>query len=188
MSTSSDTKGIYKRLLSYTVHYKNYLVIAVIAMIISALTEPAFALLMKPLLNGSFVEQDQSVTRWVAAGLLLVFLLRGISTFITSYFMAKIGWSVIKKLRQQLFNRYLAMPASYYDHASSGELISKITYNTEQVANAASSSLTQLVRDSLSVVGLLLVMIYLSWQMTLGFPDRRSIRYFDRRFYHATLS
>ncbi len=161
--------GIYKRLLGYTARHKGFLVIAVLAMIVSALTEPAFALLMKPLLNGSFVDQDASVTRWVAASLLFIFILRGISTFITSYYMAKIGWSVIKALRLELFSRYLSMPTAFFDHASSGQLISRITYNTEQVANAASDSLTQLIRDSLTVIGLLTVMIYLSWQMTLGF-------------------
>ncbi len=166
----SETQiGIYKRLLGYTARHKGYLVIAILAMIISALTEPAFALLMKPLLNGSFVDQDATVTRWVAAGLLFIFVMRGISTFVTSYFMANIGWSVIKTLRLELFSRYLSMPTTFFDHASSGQLISRITYNTEQVANAASDSLTQLVRDSLTVIGLLAVMIYLSWQMTLGF-------------------
>lgn len=166
---SKSQPGIYKRLLGYTVRHKGFLIIAILAMVVSALTEPAFALLMKPLLNGSFVDQDASVTRWVAASLLLIFVLRGIATFVTSYYMAKIGWSVIKSLRLELFARYLSMPTAFFDHASSGQLISRITYNTEQVANAASDSLTQLVRDSLTVIGLLAVMIYLSWQMTLGF-------------------
>ncbi len=159
---------IYRRLVSYSLSQWPLLLVAILGMFVSAATEPAFAALMRPLLDGSFVQRDTQALKWVPVLMLLIFLARGLSTFLTGYFMARIGRTVIMKLRGEMFHHYLSMPTTFFDNAARGELISRITYNTEQVAEAATNSITVLIRDSLTVLGLLGWMFYLSWEMAMG--------------------
>jgi len=102
----------------------------------------AFAALMKPMLDGSFVEQDESAIVMVPLMIMGIFLLRGVAGFASTYYIAWIGWRVIKQLRGEIFEKYLTLPTAFYDKASSGEMISRITFNSQMVANAASNSLT----------------------------------------------
>lgn len=162
----SDT---YKRLLRYVVPYRRQFAIAVLGMVGYALTDTAFAALMKPMLDGSFVDQDESAIIIVPLMIIGIFLLRGVAGFASTYYIAWIGWRVIKQLRGEIFEKYLTLPTAFYDQASSGELISRITFNSQMVANAASNSLTVMVRDSLTAIGLLALMFYQSWQLSLTF-------------------
>ncbi len=159
----------YKRLLAYVRPYKREFVIAVLGMVGYAITDTAFAALMKPMLDGSFVEQDKQAILLVPLMIIGIFLLRGVAGFASTYYIAWIGWRVIKQLRAEIFEKYLTLPTSFYDRASSGELISRITFNSQMVANAASSSLTVMVRDTLTAIGLFGLMFYQSWQLSLAF-------------------
>jgi len=159
----------YRRLLGYVRPYARQFGIAMLGMVGYALTETAFAWIMRPMLDGSFVEQDQRFILAVPLALLLIFVVRGIAGFVSTYYVAWVGWSVIKQLRREVFAKYLSLPTSFYDNASSGELISRITFNSQRVANAASQSLTILVRDTLTAIGLFGLMIYQSWQLSLCF-------------------
>ena len=162
-------KETYGRLLRYVKPYRREFFIAVIGMVGYAVTDTAFAALMKPMLDGSFVEQDQQAIFLVPLMIIGIFLLRGVAGFASTYYIAWIGWRVIKQLRAEIFEKYLTLPTSFYDKASSGELISRITFNSQMVANAASSSLTVMVRDSLTAIGLFGLMFYQSWQLSLAF-------------------
>lgn len=171
---SADTKVVsgketYKRLLSYVKPYRRQFAIAVLGMVGYALTDTAFAALMKPMLDGSFVEQDRSFILFVPLMIVGIFILRGIAGFASTYYMSWIGWRVIKQLRGEIFGKYLTLPTAFYDQASSGELISRITFNSQMVANAASTSLTVMVRDTLTAIGLFALMFYQSWQLSLTF-------------------
>ena len=159
----------YRRLLQYVLPYRRQFFIAVVGMVGYAITDTAFAALMKPMLDGSFVDQNESSIIIVPLMILGIFVLRGVAGFSSTYFIAWIGWRVIKQLRSEIFEKYLTLPTAFYDKASSGELISRITFNSQMVANAASSSLTVMVRDSLTAIGLLGLMFYQSWQLSLTF-------------------
>lgn len=159
----------YRRLLTYVKPFKRQFAYAIVGMIGYAITESGFAAVMKPLLDGSFVDQDQKSIIVVPLLILLIFIVRGVSGFVSSYFMAWIGWSVITQLRKEVFAKYLSLPTKFYDNASSGELISRITFNSQRVAQAASITLTIIVRDSLTAIGLLGLMFYQSWQLSLWF-------------------
>ena len=161
-------QSIYRRLLAYSLSEWPWLLVAVAGMLISAATEPAFAAIMKPLLDGSFVEHDPEAIRWVPILMVAIFLARGISAFVTDFLMIRVGRQVIKQFRSNMFAQYLAMPAAFFDQSASGDLISKMTFDVEQVAAAATNSITVLIRDTLTIIGLLGWMLYLSWQMTLG--------------------
>jgi len=166
---TASGKDTYKRLLRYVRPYRTQFVIAVLGMVGYALTDTAFAALMKPMLDGSFVEQDRISILFVPLMIIGIFVLRGVAGFASTYYIAWIGWRVIKQLRGEIFSKYLTLPTSFYDKASSGELISRITFNSQMVANAASSSLTVIVRDSLTAIGLFGLMFYQSWQLSLSF-------------------
>ena len=162
-------KDTYKRLLRYVIPYRRQFIIAIIGMVGYAVTDTAFAALMQPMLDGSFVNQDKSSIVFVPLMIIGIFLFRGVAGFASTYYISWIGWRVIKQLRGAIFEKYLSLPTAFYDRASSGELISRITFNSQMVANAASSSLTVMVRDSLTAIGLFGLMFYQSWQLSLSF-------------------
>jgi subfamily B ATP-binding cassette protein MsbA len=169
MNQPENTRELYFRLLSYVVPYWKVFAIAIVSIIVLALTEPAIPALMKPLLDGSFIKKDPGTIRLMPLLLILLFLVRGISNYISTIALNWVSGKVIMDLRTQLFSRLLSLPCSYYDANPTGIIISKITFNVEQVAAAASDSLLILVRDSLSVIGLLALMAWINWQLSLIF-------------------
>jgi subfamily B ATP-binding cassette protein MsbA len=156
------------RLLGYTFQHKIIFTISIFAMAMFAITDTAFAALIKPLLDGSFVEKDPDTIRYFPFVLIGLFLLRSIAGFVSTYGIAWVGRNVIKKIRQEMFEKLVHMPTKTYDFASSGELLSKLTYDTEQVAEAATKAITVLVRDGLTVIGLLGLMFYQSFILSVG--------------------
>ena len=165
---SNLQSGLYLRLLKYTFKYKIVFIVAVLAMAMFAVTDTAFAALIKPLLDGSFVDKDPETIRLFPFVLMGLFLLRGISGFISTYGIAWVGRNIIKTIRQEMFEKLVHMPTKTYDFASSGELLSKLTYDTEQVAEAATKAITVIVRDGLTVIGLLGLMFYQSFVLSVG--------------------
>ena len=157
----------YRRLLGYTWRYLRVLVIAIVGMVVAGLSEVGFAALMKPLLDGSFVERDPTLITWMPVALLGVFVFRVFGEFASNYGMAWVGRSVIRDLRHDTFDQVLHLPPRYFDRVPSTEVLTRLNYQSEQVSEAASKALTILIRDSVTVIGLLVWMLYLSWQLTL---------------------
>ncbi|MCK5091724.1 MAG: lipid A export permease/ATP-binding protein MsbA [Gammaproteobacteria bacterium] len=155
--------------MRYAFPYWTAFLIAVVGMAIYAATEPAFAALIKYMTDDSFVAQDPEAIRQTPLLLLGLFLVRGLAGFMSTYCMKWIGRKVIKQMRSQLFSRLLTLPTSFYDSSTSGKLISKLTYNVEQVAQATTDSITVLIRDTLTALGLLAYMFYLSGMLALTF-------------------
>ena len=159
---------LYRRLLSYTFEHKIVFFISILSMAAFAVTDTAFAALMKPLLDGSFIEKDPDTIKYFPIILVSLFLLRSIAGFISTYGIAWVGRNVVKKIRKEMFDKLLHTPTRIYDFSSSGELLSKVTYDTEQVAEAATKALTVLVRDGLTVIGLVGLMFYQSFILSVG--------------------
>ncbi|HHO70431.1 MAG TPA: lipid A export permease/ATP-binding protein MsbA, partial [Halothiobacillus sp.] len=167
MSTRKTGWETYQRLLGYTRRYWKALLAAIVGMLLAAATDVSFAALMKPLLDGSFVEQDPQMIKLIPLALLGVFLVRMVAEFIAKYGMSWVGRSVIRDIRHDLFQHILHLPNRYFDRVSGGEILAKLNFHVEQVSEAASQALTTLVRDTLTVVGLLILMLYLSWQLAV---------------------
>lgn len=170
MNAKVDLRGsldLYRRLLRYTWPYKKAFIFALIAMAVTSATEPAFAALMKPLLDGGFVRRDPQSMRFVPIMLVGLFLLRGLSAFVSDYFMNWVGRRVIFDIRNAMFARLVHLPSAYFDNTSSGALIAKLIYDVEQVASAATRALSSVVKDNVSVIGLFGWMVYLNWRLTL---------------------
>ncbi|WP_334014282.1 lipid A export permease/ATP-binding protein MsbA [Alteromonas sp. S167] len=158
-----------KRFLAYLKAYKMPFVFAVIGMIgYSAVDTFVFAQL-QPMIDESLGKNDHDYLRLAAYAIVPLFLLRGIFNFLGSYTLSWIGAQVVMRMRQQLFDKYIHLPVSFHDNHSVGGLISKVTYDTEQVANASGKALLTLVREGALVIGLLCVMFYYSWQLSLIF-------------------
>lgn len=170
VSNAAPPRGgaeIYKRLAGYSLKHWRYLSLALAGLVISALTQPMFAAYLQPLLDGTFMDKDPEIIRWAPFALLIIFSIRGVSGFLSAYFMSWVGRKVVTELREQIFSRLIHLPIGYYDRNNSGQLITKLIYHVEQVATAATSGLTVLVQDFASIVGLLALMMYYSWELTL---------------------
>jgi len=165
----NDGKAIYKRLLVYVKPYWKAFIFAVIGMAIVASTEVGFAALIKPLLDGTFVDRDPFFLTFIPLLLIGIFVVRGVGSFAVTYCMAWVGRHVIRDLREEMFASLLHLPTAYYDKSPSGKLISKLIYDVEQVSDASSRALTILIQDSLVLIGLLGWMFYLNWQLSLLF-------------------
>ncbi|HEB63617.1 MAG TPA: lipid A export permease/ATP-binding protein MsbA [Gammaproteobacteria bacterium] len=164
-----NSKALYLRLMSYVRVYWRIFIVALIATAITGLSDPAIAAMMKPLLDGSFVERDPAYITWVPLALIALFAVRGIATYLSTIALSWVANKVVLDLRQEMFSKLLVLPSDYYANTNSGSLISKITYDVNQVSSAATHVLVVLVRDSLAVIGLLGWMLYLDWQLTLIF-------------------
>ncbi|MCW9012483.1 MAG: lipid A export permease/ATP-binding protein MsbA [Gammaproteobacteria bacterium] len=160
--TSSDTQSTYRRLIGYTFNYWQVFSLAIVGMVLVALSQPGFAALMQPMLDGSFVERDPQTIKWIPLALVGVFLVRAFSGFLSEYCMNWVGRQVIMELRDAMFTRLMQLPNAYYDSNSTGNTISKFTYDVEQVAQAATSAITIIIRDVIMVVSLIAWMFYLS--------------------------
>ncbi len=158
---------LYLRLLQYVRPYWRVFLVAVASMAVVAASEPAFPALLKPLLDGSFVSKDPASIRMVPLLLIGLFLLRGIFTFISAYTIAWVANRLVMDLRALMFHKMVNLPTRYYDNTSSGAAIANVAFNVSQVADAGTNVITVLVRDTLTVVGLLGWMFYLNWKLSL---------------------
>ena len=157
----------YRRLLALAfVHWKMFAV-SIVGMILVAGTDTALAAYMKPLMDEGFVDRDMDTIRWLPLVLVGIFIVRVVAIFISVYCISWVGRKVITALREKMFRKLLLLPKSFYDSATSGELISKFTFDVEQVANAATRAVTIIVRDTFTVIGILAWMFYLSVSLTL---------------------
>ena len=172
MSTSNSPSPvpvvIYRRLLSFARPHWGVFIVAAIGMAFYATTDTGFAWLVKQLLagiNGTGPAADprtEVIRQWLPLGIMVLFIVRGAAEFASTYSLGWIGRQVIKSLRALLFDKFLHLPARYYDGESTHTLLSKLTFNVEQMAEAASNVVTVLIRDSLTAIGLVAYMVYLS--------------------------
>lgn len=158
---------LYKRLLRYVKPYWLAFTAVVLTMVVYAGTETAVAALMKPLMDGSFVEHDPQIIKLIPFAIIGLFLIRGLADFFTTYGLGWISRNVIKTLREEMFNKLLVLPSTFYDHSTSGQLMSKLLYDVEQVASAATDAVLTIIRDSLTIIGLLAWMFYLNGFLSL---------------------
>ncbi len=162
-----SSRQLYLRLLSYVKPYWRAFSVSLLGMIVVAATEPLVPALMKPLLDGTFVHKDQAMMRMVPAIIILIFLVRGLATFIGTYAINWVGNKLVMDLRDAMFRKLLSLPTHYYDDHATGSLISKLTFDVTQVTTAATTVVTISVRDSIVIVGLLGWLFYLNWKLTL---------------------
>lgn len=162
-----STLKTFKRLWPYISPYKWGLVAAGIALIINALADASLIQMLKPLLDDGFGKADTHFLRMMAVVVVVLIFFRGCSNFVSTYCLAWVSGKVVMTLRRALFRHLMFLPVEFFDKNATGKLLSRITYDSEQVANSSSGALTTIVRESVYVTSLLCVMMYTSWQLSL---------------------
>jgi subfamily B ATP-binding cassette protein MsbA len=169
MTHTLPTQNVFKRFAVYLKNFKLAFGVAIIGMVGYSLIDAYVISLLQPIIDGSGGKWDYDYLRLAAYFVIPVFIARGIFNFMGTYTLSWISSQVVMKMREQLFHQYMHLPVSFHDHHPSGQLISKVIYDTEQVAGAAGKAFLTLVREGALVFGLLFWMFYHSWQLSLIF-------------------
>jgi subfamily B ATP-binding cassette protein MsbA len=168
MASDMTSRELYARLLTYVRPYWKAFAVALACMGLASLAEPVFPAMMKFLLDDGF-SKASGTWDWLLypLGVMGIFLARAIFGFVGDYAMSWVSNNVITELRQAMFVRMVRLPTRYYSDNLSGRMMSRIAYDVTGVAGAATNALTSLIKDSLSIVGLMGWLFYLNWQLTL---------------------
>lgn len=158
---------IYKRLFAYIRRYWVALIIACVASMVYSGVDSWFISFLKPLLNKGLVAKDSEFLERAPLLVLGVFLMRGVASFFSNYYIASASRGVIMSLRQDLFAHLQRLPARYYDHSTTGQVLSVLLYGVDQVANASADVLTTAIQAFFLIIGLVFVMFSISWKLTL---------------------
>ncbi|MFO1467145.1 MAG: ABC transporter transmembrane domain-containing protein [Steroidobacteraceae bacterium] len=160
-----DAWAIYRRLLGYARPYLRQFAIGACGMLLFAATESAIAWFVQSFLKGAFVHPDPRIVWAIPGGAIVLFIFRGIGDYVANYYPGWVGRQVVKRLRQDVFAHYLRLPVAYLDTQQSGHLLSRLTYNIELVAAAATNAAISMIRDTLTIVGLLVTIFVMNWRL-----------------------
>jgi len=169
LSTQQSSAATFRRLLSYLKPYRAGFVVAILGMIGYASVDVFFLSQFDQFIDRGITARDTAYLALAPFVVILLFVLRGLFNYVASYCLNWSGTHIVKDLRQQLFNQMMALPVSYHDKHSTGELISRITYDAEQIKQASSKALVVLIHEGAFVIGLLALMFYNSWQLSAIF-------------------
>ncbi|MGP9802549.1 lipid A export permease/ATP-binding protein MsbA [Rheinheimera sp. NSM] len=167
MAASQFTSpATFRRLLSYVKPYRLGFAAAAFGMLGYALVDVFFISQLEDFIDIGINQKNTDYLRYAPLFIIGIFILRGVFNFIASYCLNWVGTHVVQEMRRQLFRHYIRLPVSFHDQHSTGELISKVTYNTEQIKQATSKALAVLLREGVFVIGLLVMMFWISWQLS----------------------
>jgi subfamily B ATP-binding cassette protein MsbA len=158
---------VFRRLLALVLREKKLLAVALVAMLVSAATEPLMARMTGLLLDQGFYQRDARAAVWVPIGFVGIFILRGLAGFASTYLLNRISQGVLVDLRERMFAKLLAWPQKSFEDTPSGIVVSKFINEASNALNAAAEVTTTAVRDSLSVIALLAMLLYYNWKLTL---------------------
>ncbi len=164
--TASGLK-VYRRLLRYAIPHWPMFLLGVFGMALFAAVDTGLAWLVKQFLDGAFVERNEKVLTLVPTGIIVLFAARGIGDYLSVFAPGWVGRQVIKSMRAEVFRKYLYLPVAFFDTAGVAQLLSRLTYNIELVAEAATTAITSMIRDTLTILGLLGWLFYMNWRLTL---------------------
>lgn len=162
-----STWQTFRRLWPIIAPFKAGLIVAAVALVLNAGSDTFMLSLLKPLLDDGFGKTDRSVLLWMPLVVIGLMVLRGITSYISSYCISWVSGKVVMTMRRRLFGHMMGMPVAFFDKQSTGTLLSRITYDSEQVASSSSSALITVVREGASIIGLFVMMFYYSWQLSL---------------------
>ncbi|WP_375295723.1 lipid A ABC transporter ATP-binding protein/permease MsbA [Morganella morganii] len=162
-----STRQTFRRLWPTIAPFKTGIIVAAIALVINAGGDAFMLSLLKPLLDEGFGTADNDFLRIMPLIILGLMLLRGISSFVSGYCLSWVSGKVVMTMRRNLFRHMMGMPVSFFDQQSTGTLLSRITYDSEQVASSSSGVLVTVVREGAYIIALFGLMFYNSWQLSL---------------------
>ena len=157
----------YRRLLGYLRPHRGRFALGILGGVLFSATMASFALLAKKFGDGTFTHQDPRTIVWVPLALLALFILRGLGDFTQTYFMGYVGRQIVSALRREVFRRILQLPIGYFDRSSSATLLSRLTFNTEQIGQATTDAAVVVVRTALTIIGSVGFLLWLNVRLTL---------------------
>ena len=158
---------LYLRLLGHVKPYWRVFALGILGMALVAATYSALPALMKPLIEGTFIDKDPDVIFWLPIVMVGLYTVQGAATYVGGYALGWVGNRVVMDLRAAMFGKLLAAPATFYERQPAGVLMSKFTFDVTQVTGAATTALTTVFRDSLAIIAVLCYLLWLDWQLTL---------------------
>ncbi len=173
MTNDEKVSSLYKRLLGQVRHLWYLLAIAAVGSIFFSASDSAMIYLINPILNygfgsnGDITKQSASVLMLMGVGMVGLLTLRAVGSFLSQYFIGSLGQKVVYKFRKDIYSRFMNLPAKFFDKHSSGQIISRLLYNVDQVTEATSTAIITVVQDGTFVIGLIIVMLVSSWQLSL---------------------
>lgn len=165
--TDLSTRQTFGRLWPTISPFRLGLLVAGVALIVNAAIDPFMLTLLKTLLDDVIGKNNHGILRWMPLVIIGLILIRSVSGYISSYCISWVSGKVVMTLRRRLFSHMMGMPVAFFDQQSTGTLLSRISYDCEQVASSSSGSLVTVVREGASIVGLFVMMFYYSWQLSL---------------------
>jgi ATP-binding cassette, subfamily B, bacterial MsbA len=157
----------YRRLLGYLAPHRGRFLLGMLGGALFAATMTSFAWFAKKFGDGALVHEDPRTIVWVPLALVGLFLLRGAGEFVQTYYMGYVGRQIVSRLRRDVFRHTLDLPVGYFDRSSSAALLSRLTYNSEQVGQATTDSINLVVRTTLTIVGSIGFMLWFNARLTL---------------------
>ena len=162
-----STLATFKRLFPIIKQYKSGIIVGAIALVLNALVDSGLIYLLKPLLDEGFGQADHGFLKLMSVLVVAFILVRGITNYVAGYCLAWSSGNVVMTLRRTIFQHLIYMPVSYFDEDPIGRSLSRVTYDTEMVANSSSHALVTIVREGAYLISLFVVMIYTSWQLSM---------------------
>jgi ATP-binding cassette, subfamily B, bacterial MsbA len=161
-----DAWHTYRRLLGYLRPHRGVFSLGLVGALVFSASMVSFTAFAKLFGDGTFENRDPRTIVWLPLTLVGLFLLRGLGDFTQTYCMGFVGRHIVKRLRGQIFERIVELPIGYYDRSSSAALLSRLTYNTEQVGQAATDSVTVTVREALTIIGSIIALFVINTRLT----------------------
>ncbi|WP_075188304.1 lipid A export permease/ATP-binding protein MsbA [Teredinibacter haidensis] len=191
------TNNLYRRLLSYAFEYRGFFIVSIIGFALFAGMEAIMAMLVEFFLNNlegretdslNFIPKSITTSLYfVPAALVLLAALRGVGAFLGNFYMGRVGLGVVNDLRKQIFGHMIFLPQRFYDEKNSGELVSLIIYNIEQVTGSVTRAVKILFQDGMQVIVFLIFLLYMNWQLTITFiavtPILAALIYLASRYF-----
>jgi len=171
MNKTYSSWDVYLKLLKFAAPYWVFFLIGIIGTALATVTDAVFAWSVKPFMDNwnAIVRHDQWWFSWLPLIIVGVLVMRGLSNFLSNYFLTCVGRNIVRDFRERIFSHLMHMPASYYDKESSGKLLSTLIYNTEQVAGASTEAVLTVLQEGMMLIGYLVLMFVLSWRLALIF-------------------
>lgn len=163
-----STWKTFSKLCPYLLEHKFFLFCSIVLLVISAFADTSLIALLKPLLDFGFAENDHNFLLIAPLYILGFVLLRGVANYGYSFLLTVVSSKIIMNIRYQLFCHFTDAPVSYYDKNSAGKLLSRVIYDTDQVASSSSDAMIIIVRESAFILGLFYTMFSNSWQLSLS--------------------
>jgi subfamily B ATP-binding cassette protein MsbA len=161
-----SNQKVMRRLLGFIKPYSNLLIWVLLGNLVFAGVDAYSTYLFKPLLDRGFIDHDTRFLATLPFVIIGLFILRGAGSFLASYCMGLVSRKLVLAFRLAIFEHYLKLPARFFDRKNSGQLLSLLTYDVEQMTNASGNSMTVLARESFFIVGVLIVLFYTNWQLS----------------------